>query len=393
VTDASPRPALSAEDLRDLQPVHDAPADAPADELGLCLSGGGYRAMLFHLGGLWRLNECALLKDLKRVSSVSGGSITAATLGLNWGGLDWRDGVAANLDELVIAPVRALADETIDVSSVLEGALPFTSVGKRVAHAYREHLFGEATLQALPDDEQAEGPRFVICATNLESGVLFRFSRPYAADYRVGTIRTPEIELADAVAASSAFPPILSPFEIDLRRADWETVAGNELVEPVWRGKVKLSDGGVYDNLGLETVWKRCRTVIVSDAGGQLTPDPRPDHDWPLHFVRVLRVIDNQVRALRKGQTILSLRRGDRDGVYLGIRSHLADYHVEDPLPAPPERTILLADVPTRLDALEETLQERLVNWGYAICDAGLRRHLDPGAARPLGFPYPEAAV
>jgi NTE family protein len=33
------------------------------------------------------------------------------------------------------------------------------------------------------------------------------------------------------------------------------------------------------------------------------------------------------------------------------------------------------------------------VNWGYAICDAGLRRHLDRDAARPLGFPYREAAV
>jgi NTE family protein len=394
VTDASPRPALSAEDLRDLQPVHDAPADAPADELGLCLSGGGYRAMLFHLGGLWRLNECALLKDLKRVSSVSGGSITAATLGLNWGGLDWRDGVAANLDELVIAPVRALADETIDVSSVLEGALPFTSVGKRVAHAYREHLFGEATLQALPDDEQAEGPRFVICATNLESGVLFRFSRPYAADYRVGTIRTPEIELADAVAASSAFPPILSPFEIDLRRADWETVAGNELVEPVWRGKVKLSDGGVYDNLGLETVWKRCTSVLISDGGGQAADDSDPPGDWPHQSLRVLKVIDNQVRALRKRQAVASYRLGLRRGGYWGIRSHVADYKLPDPLDAPEELTRVLAETPTRLKKLDGTHQERLVNWGYIICDTAVRRWVKPaGAKRPDRLPYPSAGL
>ena len=79
---------------RDLQPVQDMPGDRPTEALGLCLSGGGYRAMLFHLGVLWRLNEIEmkLLKRVDRISSVSGGSITAATLGLHWSGLDWKAG-------------------------------------------------------------------------------------------------------------------------------------------------------------------------------------------------------------------------------------------------------------------------------------------------------------
>ena len=213
-------------------------------------------------------------------------------------------------------PVRALAGETIDASSVIEGLLPFRSVGKRVAHAYREHLFGEATLQALPDDAQDEHPRFVICATNLESSTLFRFSRPYLADYRVGRVRTPEVDLADAVAASSAFPPILSPFEIDLTQADWETVEGNVLVGPQWRGEIKLSDGGVYDNLGLETVWKRCETVLISDGGGQTPDDPDPPSDWPRQSLRVVKVIDNQVCALRKREVVGSYRLGLRRGTY-----------------------------------------------------------------------------
>jgi NTE family protein len=54
------------------------------DGMALCLSGGGYRAMVFHAGALWRLNELGLLKKLKRISSVSGGSITAGVLGMNW---------------------------------------------------------------------------------------------------------------------------------------------------------------------------------------------------------------------------------------------------------------------------------------------------------------------
>jgi NTE family protein len=52
--------------------------------MGLCLSGGGYRAMPFHLGAVWRLNEFGLLRKLVRISSVSGGSITAGVLGLAW---------------------------------------------------------------------------------------------------------------------------------------------------------------------------------------------------------------------------------------------------------------------------------------------------------------------
>jgi NTE family protein len=383
---------LSAGDAHLLSPVRRIPPDddvPPSSGIGLCLSGGGYRAMLFHLGVLWRLDEAGWLPRLDRISSVSGGSITAAALGLAWGELDFDDGgVGRGFEERVVAPLRRLARHGLDIGAVLTGLVMPETIAERVAAAYRRHLFGERTLQDLP-----ERPRFIVNATNVGSGALVRFEREQVADWRVGRVERPEVEVAVAVACSSAFPPVLSPYRLRLEDAAWVTEASSDLALPEHRDEMVLSDGGVYDNLGLETVWKRCRTVIVSDAGGQLTPDPRPDHDWPLHFVRVLRVIDDQVRTLRKGQTILSLRRGDRDGVYLGIRSHLADYHVEDPLPAPPERTILLADVPTRLDALEETLQERLVNWGYAICDAGLRRHLDPGAARPLGFPYPEAAV
>jgi NTE family protein len=375
-----------------LSPVRRIPPDgdgAPSSAIGLCLSGGGYRAMLFHLGVLWRLNESGWLPRLDRISSVSGGSITSGVLGLSWGELDFDErGVGRAFEERVVAPVRRLARHGVDVRAVLTGLVSPETIAERVAAAYRRHLFGERTLQDLP-----ERPRFIINATNVGSGALVRFERGQLADWRVGRVERPQLEVAVAVACSSAFPPVLSPYRLRLRDAEWVTEPTSDLAHPEHRDELVLSDGGVYDNLGLETVWKRCRTVIVSDAGGQLTADAKPDRDWPLHFVRVLRVIDSQVRALRKRQTIESLGRGDRDGVYLGIRSHVADYRVEDPMPAPPERTILLAEVPTRLDALDDTLQERLVNWGYAVCDAGLRRHLDRDAARPLGFPYREAAV
>src|SRR5258708_35627738 len=110
----------------ELSPNHTRPQQGVA----LCLSGGGYRAMLFHLGGLWRLNEEGLIRTLKRVSSVSGGSITAAVLGSRWADLKFNpSGIAQALEEALVAPVRELARHTIDVGSVLGGLLnPFSTI-------------------------------------------------------------------------------------------------------------------------------------------------------------------------------------------------------------------------------------------------------------------------
>ena len=64
-------------------PVRLIPADelagGPRPGIGVCFSGGGYRAMIFHLGALWRLYEAGLLRTVDRISSVSGGSITAGS--------------------------------------------------------------------------------------------------------------------------------------------------------------------------------------------------------------------------------------------------------------------------------------------------------------------------
>src|SRR4029077_5354443 len=103
-------------------PVRTVPGDearAPQDGIALCLSGGGYRAMLFHLGALLRLNELAYLPKLARISSVSGGSITAGVLGMKWTRLAFdAAGIARGLQQEVIDPICALASTTIDVKDV-----------------------------------------------------------------------------------------------------------------------------------------------------------------------------------------------------------------------------------------------------------------------------------
>jgi NTE family protein len=357
---------------------------APQPGVALCLSGGGYRAMVFHLGVLRRLNDGAYLPKLDRVSSVSGGSITAGILGLNWGKLSFVQDVATNFEDMIAKPIRTLAAHTIDVGSIVSGVFGVGSVAEKVAEAYRKYLFENNTLQNLP-----ERPRFVINATNIQSKSLWRFSRPYMWDWRVGKVPNPQVELAVAVGASSAFPPVLSPVELDLKESDYEPNTGSGLQKPPFTTKVVLTDGGVYDNLGLETAWKRYQTVLVSDAGGVYGPEPDPDRDWFNHTRRVFDLIDNQVRSLRKRQVIDSFKSGARTGAYWGIWADIVNYQISPTLPCPVAKTNVLAGTPTRLKGMDDDLQNRLMNWGYAVCDAAMRKHVMPNWKAPAGFPYP----
>ena len=261
-------------------PVESIPSDDPITPpepgMALCLSGGGYRAMVFHIGVLWRLYETGLLSGLKRISSVSGGSITAGVLALKWRRLSFDPArLAADFVPEVVTPLRRLAGETLDAEAIIVGALAPGTISDRVTAAYDRHLFAGATLQDLPD-----APRFVINATNVQSGALWRFMKPYMRDYRVGEVKAPTVPLARAVAASSAFPPVLSPCTLRLEDDDFTPNSGQDLQHPPFTTRVVLTDGGVYDNLGLETAWKRYQTIFVSDAGGKLKPEEEPKSDW-----------------------------------------------------------------------------------------------------------------
>ncbi|MBS0265152.1 MAG: patatin-like phospholipase family protein, partial [Planctomycetes bacterium] len=317
-------------------PTHgdaDLPGTGAAQELrhgmALCLSGGGFRAMLFHLGGLWRLNEAGVLGHVNWISSVSGGSITAGKLGIEWGALGFKNGSApaANFQAQLVDPIRNLANRTIDTKSIVIGALlPGTTISDRVASAYDKYLFHEKTLADLPDDSAGQAPRFVLNATNVQTGSLWRFSRPYMADWQVGVWSKPRVPLAVAVAASSAFPPVLSPCILSLDHGPDPLREGDPVPryhEPPYTTHVVLTDGGVYDNLGLETAFKRFDTVLVSDGGLKIGPEPDSHEDWALHSKRILDIVDNQVRSLRKRQLIQAYVDKLRDGAYWGIASSL----------------------------------------------------------------------
>lgn len=379
--------------------------DDPPRGLGICLSGGGYRAMLFHLGTILRLNELGLLHGAARISSVSGGSITSAMLGLRWRSIVWnqtpRGKVATNLGTLLVDPIRSLASTTIDVIPTFLGALPGVSAADMIASKYRKHLFSDATLQSLPDhgapiDSQDRGPRFIINATNIKTGVLWRFSRNYMADYTIGKSSRPTVPLSIAVAASSAFPPILSPVVLSLAGLTWDA-DDTAAVNQSHRDEAVLTDGGVYDNLGLEPVVKNCRTVFVSDAGdGAERWDEGAAKHYLAQLTRVFWIQRQQAAARRRIELMDRFRHASdseadeywRRGAFWAITTDPSKFTAPGCLPIDPARLNELRAVKVRLCSLNDATQEGLINLAYALCDAAVRTHFDSTLTPPAAYPY-----
>jgi NTE family protein len=377
--------------------------------IAIALSGGGFRAMLFHAGALMRLNELGVLSRVVRISSVSGGSIAAGFLACVWKQLGTPDlgGAFAQFQQKYVEPILAFSREKIDVGDILTGLLPWTSAAEQVAASYDKALFHNVTLQDIPDQ-----PRFVFCATNLQTGVLFRFSKFYAGDYIMGRLDKPNLPLSTAVTASSAFPPFLSPLALALPAGsftDWpgQQPRGGDLSP--FRARVLLSDGGVYDNHGLEPIVKRYMTLLVSDGGAPFGRISEVATDPIRQLQRVFDVTDGQVRALRRRDLInrfklatkinLQPNQVDPDarfGSYWGVDTDPSEVAPQGALPTDAAVVNRLAHLATRLSDLGNTESRQLINWGYAICDRCVRTHYNvPEVQQKLApqWPYPNAPL
>jgi NTE family protein len=347
--------------------------------LGLALSGGGYRATLFGLGSLWRLSDAGLLGKLDRVTSVSGGSILSGVLAHRWRSLQFVDGRASNFVPVMVEPIQQFCSQTIDIGAGLKGILmPFKSAGDFLVERYAKDLFGDTTLKDLPTPLDG-APMFTFYATNLQTGRSFRLRQDKVSDYRLGESTTLVVPLAKAVAASSAFPPVFSPIDLDTEPSDWTST---ELTLPDpdrLRRHIKLADGGIYDNMGLEQLTGkgsgRVDIVLVSDAGAPFGVEDDPAEDYVRQLGRVRDILIDQTRALRKRWLVDELKAGRKLGAYWGVTTAIDDYAAPGALVKDNPVTRSLDEVPTRLAAFDAERQGHLINWGYALCDAALRTH------------------
>ena len=259
--------------------------------LGLALSGGGFRAAAFHLGVFRKLRDLGILWNIDLLSCVSGGSIAGAFLAANWG----EDSALDRLHTY-------LSTRSVAVSSALMGALnPFTARLEELAKTYDRDLFDGKTLGSL-----SGGPRIYLNATNMSSGNMFFFvsggGKPTEmGEHELGTVEAPDFSLAEAVAASSAFPPVFPPLMVK------HDVFPKEEVD-----YVTLTDGGVYDNLGVNPLLRRERNAldyaIVSDAGKPFEIEDEPTESGMVVLKSSIGILMEQVRGLQFKRLELSWR-------------------------------------------------------------------------------------
>lgn len=350
--------------------------------IGLCLSGGGFRATLFHLGAIRRLNELAILPQVTTISSVSGGSIIAAHLAntIAWPIVE----PVADFETRVAEPLRKFTRQDIRTKAVVKGMLPFMSSVELLASRYRQ-LTGQK-LRDLPPS-----PRFIFCSTDMAFGVNFVFERERIGDYQIGYVSPPPEDwtVARAVAASSCFPPVFNPMPVEIDpsafRGGWAP-KGDERDACIRR--LRLTDGGNYDNMGLEPVWKDHRVVLVSDGGG--TFDSEGDRNLLHRLLRYTAIIDRQALALRKRWLISSFISGAMKGAYWGISSKVESYDAAGGYPNALVDDVI-SEMRTDLDTFSEEEGAVLENHGYLLADAAASRHLrEMSSSAPLRLPFPE---
>lgn len=357
--------------------------------LGLALSGGGYRATLFGLGSLWRLNDAGLLGRIDRMSSVSGGSIVMGILAHRWRQLAFDNGRATNFAEVVATPAMDFCSHTIDIGAGLAGMLlPGRTAGDFLAGSYEKHLFGDTKIKDLPPASNSV-PKFIFYATNLQTGRSFRFRQDVVADYMLGTSTTVNPSLAVAVAASSAFPPIFSPIILKTDPAAWSKGAQLPRLDAL-RRRVVLADGGVYDNMGLESVVDNVDVLLVSDAGAPFGVDESPPEDNVRQLGRVRDILIDQTRALRKRWLVGDFEAGKKRGAYWGIGTKIQAYGAAAQMTGDSPESAALEQVPTRLCAFDAKRQGHLINWGYALCDVALRTRAALPAPVTKSWPIPQ---
>jgi NTE family protein len=339
-------------------------------ETALCLSGGGYRAAIFHLGAMLRLHERDELAEVDLFSAVSGGSIVLAWLASRY--LALREDPEEDFDEWcgrcdfraqVIEPFRAVAARdlrslAVVVTAPINWLWPTPRV-RLLESGYRRFL-GELKLGGLPPS-----PEFVFCATDLTFGCNWEFSRRRVGDFQAGYLRAPgEVSLATAVAASSSFPPLFGPVRLPVGALDYAggKQSGSELLD-----RVELSDGGVYDNMAMEPALKRCARILVSDAGAPF--GFAAGKHYLRRLMRYAAVVGSQAIALRKRLFFGRREAGEFEGAY---------WHLGEQRDAGADGYSLglcegvLARVRTDLDRFTTAEFDVLVNHGYFSCEAGL---------------------
>ena len=352
--------------------------------IGLALSDGGFRATLFHLGAVQRLNELGMLESIQRISAVSGGTFLSGVIASKWSELTFHEGIIVNFPEKIRHTIWKFCSLNIDTKATIAGAISGT---RYLEKCYRKHLVGDKTLQDLPDQ-----PEFVFNAAHLETGRNWLFSKKVMRTYKLGIIENPKTELCKVIAASSAFPPFLPPLVLKVNPEDFQRSEYAELFDRTdLKEKITLSDGGIYDNLGMHAI-RDMETLLISDASAPLESNqPRPRSDWFLkRTLRPIEIAAEQARALRRHDIVTKLIEGSKKGCLWTASTDLRNYPIQSPFQVDDKWPPQLSSMRTRLNSFSTEEKSRLVNWGYIQCDLAIRSYHKKNAELPTTLPFPD---
>jgi NTE family protein len=368
--------------------------------IGICLSGGGFRASLFHLGALRRMHELGILQKARWISAVSGGSIIAGHLAQcqlergRGGKLEFD-----NWQKEVSDPFRAFAARDLRTWPVIRNSLwnwfAPAPLLKSLEARYRTRLtnLGLCDLPELPE--------YIFCATDLTFGVNWEFGRKRVGSYQAGYLNmtggskaAARMTAAKAIAASACFPPLLGPMQVGIEPK--ALVGGNfhgpnrdELVR-----RLALSDGGVYDNMATEPLWKHAATMLVSDCGApfQYAVGKEP---WRT-LLRYSSVLSRQTESLRIRMLQAVWNDTAAARAFNGTRWHIASGVSNKSVSLPGGigysedlAKRLIAIIRTDLDAFSDGEMSVLENHGYCNSDYQLRVKVPELVGNTLTAPVP----
>lgn len=299
-------------------------ADNDKKSIGVALSGGGVRASVFHLGVLKCLAENDMLKNIKHISSVSGGSLlTGLIYHLNGGYFITNNSEYEKTEQKVRALFTQKDLEKTFISRFFRHPSELKHLSNRanvLSHTLTE-LWGINRDMA----EIAEEPLWSINGTTIETGKRWRFKGDKMGDYVLGYVNDLKLSLADAMATSASFPGGITPFRIKTRNYTWYNYDQQKEKRPPFKN-IHIADGGIYDNLGVEPLYDESTGdfknsdidfLIVSDASSHLQMEKRSKFTFK-RLLRLIGIFSDQIRLLRV-RSIVHFFKTKQSGIYFKI--------------------------------------------------------------------------
>lgn len=283
--------------------------------IGLALSGGGSRAIAFHLGCLRALNDLGILERVKIISTISGGSLIGAyfvyTPKKSFSEFD--SDICKFLSQGFQNKILLEFLKPKNISSSCINYLTIKSLGllnllfkKNISiHRYPSFtdMFQKVLQKEIFSNLKMSSPRrynmdIVIGACELRTGTAFRFGNTIAGGWRYGAMVDWDVEVGFASAASAAYPIFLPAFDRTFNFCK----DGKEMAH-----RILISDGGIYDNLGIQVIEPNrnsqyslhtfpCDYLIICNAGhGQDTGFKVP-LSWKSRVTRSMEIVHRRVQ-------------------------------------------------------------------------------------------------